>query len=69
MTGRISYRLKEAAEATGVSEDVLRRAIKATDPRAYPPPLRAKRAGTDKKVTYLIPAAELTRWVDSLKDA
>lgn len=66
---RISYRLKDAAEATGVSEDVLRRAIKATDPKAYPPPLKAKRAGSDKKVTYLILGSELERWVGSLGDA
>lgn len=63
------YRLKAASEATGISVDILRKAIHATDPESFPPPLRAKRIGTEAKFVYAIPAHELTRWVNQLPDA
>ena len=67
----VAYPLKEAAAAVGVSVDVLRQAIHATDPKAFPPPIRAKRIGRpdSKKFTYSISAAELARWHESLPDA
>jgi hypothetical protein len=65
MTVRLAYSVAEAAEAVSMSIDTIRRAMKATDPAAFPPPLRAKR--TPKKT--LILAQELDRWVDSLPDA
>ena len=66
---RIAYRLDEAAEAVGVSPMTIRRAIAATKPDAFPPPLRAKNVGTDRKRSYRISHVDLVAWFDSLKDA
>jgi hypothetical protein len=66
---KVAYTLAEAAEATGLSRATLHRAIHTTDPRSFPPPMWAKRAGTDGRGKYLIPAKELERWVESLPDA
>ena len=68
-TPKIAYTLTEAAAQVSVSVDTLRRAIKATDPAAYPPPLPAKNAGSDRKPSYRITHAALTAWLDSLADA
>lgn len=65
---KLLYTLAEAAEQVSVSQKTLSRAIKATDPNAYPPPLRAKNAGSDKKPSYRIPHDDLVAWADSLKD-
>ena len=61
----IAADVKRAAAAVDVHEDILLKAIRATNPGTYPPPLRAKRAS--KK--FLIGAAELREWFDSLPDA
>ena len=66
---RIAYDLKQAAEQVSVSIDTIRRAIRATDPNAYPPPLRAKRTGSEKKPSYRVSHTNLMAWYDSLKDA
>lgn len=66
MTQRLAYPLAEAAEIAGVAVSTLRRATKATDPKRFPPPLRAKR-GT--RGALLITADELVRWIDSLPEA
>lgn len=66
---KIAYKIDEAAEQVSVSPDTIRRAIKATKPDAYPPPLKAKNAGSDKKPSYRILHAELMAWADSLADA
>lgn len=58
--------LAEAAAETPFSIDTLRRALRATDPRTFPPPLRAKR---DSKGRHVVLAGELQRWLDSLEDA
>ncbi|WP_152185098.1 hypothetical protein [Segeticoccus rhizosphaerae] len=65
MNDRILYDIKTAAVAVSQSEDTIRRAIKATKPDAFPPPLQAKRTG--KK--YLITHTALTAWAESLADA
>lgn len=65
MTTRILYTLSEAAEQVGLSVPTMRRAIKSTDPQAFPPPLRAKLAGG----SYRIAHDELERWAKSLTDA
>ena len=65
MTVQLAYKLHEAAEAARQSVATMRRAIHATDPNAFPPPLKAKRAGKD----YLITADDLRDWLDSLPDA
>jgi len=62
-------KLAEAAEEASVSVDTLRRAIRATDPNAYPPPLRAKRTGSERKPEYRIQASALEAWINSLPDA
>ena len=66
---KLAYTLTEAAEQVSVSVQTLRRAIAATDPNSYPPPLRAKNAGSEKKPSYRISHTNLTAWYDSLKDA
>ena len=66
---RLLYTLSEAAEQVSVSVPTLRRAIAATNPDAYPPPLRAKNAGSPKKPSYRIFHDELMAWAKSLKDA
>jgi hypothetical protein len=66
---KIAYTLPEAAKQVSVSVDTLRRAIRATDPAAYPPPLKAKNAGSLKKPSYRIAHAELMAWLESLADA
>lgn len=65
MTARLAYSVPEAAEAVGVSESTIRRAIAATDPAKYPPPLDAGRHGPAGK--YVIAAGDLKSWVQSLK--
>lgn len=63
--GKVAYTVDEAADATSLSVSTVRRALRSTDPSAFPPPLRAKRAGTKQ----LIEADELRRWVASFPDA
>ena len=65
----LAYTIDQAATAVGVSRQTIQRAIQATDPRSFPPPLRAKRAGTSSKARYLIPADALADWVNSLPEA
>lgn len=64
---RVAYSVEEAATATSMSVSTIRRALRSTDPAAFPPPLRAKKAGLKGKL--LIPATELSRWLESLPDA
>lgn len=65
MTVQLAYTLAEAAQAVRRSEATLRRAIHATDPNAYPPPLRAKKDARG----YLIGADDLREWFEALPDA
>lgn len=58
--------LRQAAEYQPYGIATLRRAIKATDPAAFPPPLKAKQGS---KGTYIIRAADLDAWLESLPDA
>ena len=64
MTGPLLLTIPQAATAAGVSADTIRRAIKATDPAEFPPPLPAKLLGK----RYGIRAIDLERWVNSLPD-
>lgn len=62
----LAYDKRQAAEACGVSEDTIKKAIAAGG-------LRAKRSGTnedgDGVGKYLITAGALTAWLESLADA
>lgn len=69
MTSRILYDLDTAAEMVSQSVKTLRRAIQATDPASFPPPLKAKRQGKAKNAAYGITHAALTEWAESLPDA
>lgn len=69
MSARILYDLEAAAEQVSESVKTLRRAVQATDPTAYPPPLRAKRKGKAKNAAYAITHDALVEWADSLPDA
>ena len=64
MTARLLLTLTEAAEQVGMSQQTIRRAVKATDPGKFPHPLPAKRVGT----SYRIRAVDLAAWVDALPD-
>lgn len=68
---KIAYTIDEAAEEASVSTSTIRRAINATDPTAFPPPLRAKRTGGKdaKKFEYRILHTALEAWVHSWRDA
>ena len=66
---RLLYSLQDAADQVSVSVQTLRRAIAATDPNAFPPPLKARRTGTEKKPSYRIEHDELVAWVNSLPSA
>lgn len=66
LSERVALTLKEAAELTPFSVDTLERATKATDPHAFPPPLRAKR---DSRGRRIVLARDLSSWLDSLPDA
>ncbi len=66
---KLAYSISEAAESSGQSMDTIKRALRATDPKVFPPPLRAKRAGAATNSKRLILATELQRWLDSLPDA
>lgn len=69
MSAQIAYKIDEAAEQVSVSPDTIRRAIRNTKPGTFPPPLRAKNFGTDKKPSYRILHDVLTAWAAGMKDA
>lgn len=58
MTEPIAYTPKTAAEATGYSEDVIKRAIRSGDLKATRPTINGREVAKDS-----ISAAELTRWL------
>lgn len=58
--------VREVADLTPWSVDTIKRAIRATDPSAFPPPLKAKKGA---KGAYAITAADFHAWIDSLEDA
>lgn len=60
-TTTLAYSITEAAAASGVSADYIKRAIHATTG----PSLRAKKAGAK----YLIRRVDLEDWLQSLPDA
>lgn len=66
---KLAYSIPDAAAECSVSEAVVRRALKATDPQGFPPPLRAKRVGNGKSAKHLIGDVELRRWFSSFPDA
>ncbi|MGW8565705.1 hypothetical protein [Isoptericola sp. NPDC055881] len=66
MPSALAMTLAEAAALTPFSVDTLRRAIRETDPTAFPPPLRAKK---DSRGRQIVLTRELERWLDSLPDA
>lgn len=59
MTAVVSVNVKDAAEATGLSVDVIKRAIKAGDLRTGRPTIDGREI---QKV--VIPVAELERWIE-----
>lgn len=61
--------ISEAAELTGVHENTIRRAIKATDSRTFPPPLAARKAGGGPNARLLFLVDDLTAWVKSFPAA
>lgn len=66
---KLAYTVREAAEACGFSMDTITRALKTTDAHAFPPPLRAKRAGTAANSKHLILVSDLQDWLERLPPA
>lgn len=66
---RLAYTVPEAAAEVGVSPALIHKALRATDPTQFPPPLRSKRLGRGEKAKHLIPGDELARWFASFPDA
>lgn len=60
MSTQRAFSIDEAAAAYGVSPDTIRRAIHATDPAKFPPPLKANRKG--KSGPYSIHVTDLDAW-------
>lgn len=58
--------LATAAQMCGVSTRTIRRAIKTSDQKSFPPPLRAK---ADSRGHYRILVSELERWAERWADA
>lgn len=65
----VAYRLKEAAAATGVSVDLIRKALHTTDPEAWPPPLAARRIGHAANAPLVIEADVLRDWIARFPEA
>lgn len=64
--------LAQVASRTPFSVKQLKQAIKATDPEAWPPPLRAKvtsRNGDGTPRQYVVREPDLIEWLDNLPDA
>jgi hypothetical protein len=58
--------LAEVAAQTPWSVDTIRKAVRATDPSTFPPPLKAKRGS---KGQYVVRAEDFKAWIDQLDDA
>lgn len=56
---RIAYSVKEAAEAIGLSEDTIKRAIRAGDLEAHTPRVEGRQIARQ-----VIRAEELDRWIN-----
>lgn len=66
---QLSYSLPEAAAKSGMSLSTIRRAVNTTDPRAYPPPLKAKRESDAKNAKKFVLHKDLEDWLDRYPDA
>lgn len=58
--------LKEAAAFVPFSAEQLRQATNATDPKVFPPPLKAKKGPRGQR---LIQSKHFLAWMDSLPDS
>ena len=61
--------IADAAAMTGVSQNTIRRAVKATDPNSFPPPLRARKVGNGPSAKLIFTTGDLAAWVESFPDA
>ena len=61
----VAYTIAEAAALKSVSQDTIRRAIRATEGNT----LAAKNVSSGKRPTYRISASALEAWFDGLDDA
>lgn len=57
LTNKIAFTVREAADATGLSQDSIKRAIRSGDLASYSPRIEGR-----KLTTVLIAADELARW-------
>ena len=63
---KVLLTVAEAATTVPWGEDIIRKAIRATDPKKFPPPLKAKKGPRGQ---YVIRPADLDAWADSLPAA
>lgn len=61
-----AYLIQDVVALTPFSADTIRRAIRQTEPDAFPPPLRAKK---DSKGRLIILPKDLAEWLEALPDA
>jgi hypothetical protein len=61
--------MADAVAYTRQSESTIKRALKATDPASFPPPLRAKKKGTHPKAPLQFFRTELDAWLQKFPDA
>jgi hypothetical protein len=64
--------IADVTKVTPFSQKQVRAAIHATDPAAWPPPLRAKvtsRNADGSPRSYVVLAKDLDAWLESLPDA
>jgi hypothetical protein len=68
---KLAYSTREAAQATGLSQDAIKRAIRSTSYTKWPLHLPAKKAGdaNAENAPYVILARDLQSWLDSMPDA
>ena len=66
MSDKLLLTVHEVAEMTPWGVGVIRKAIRATDPSAFPPPLKAKLGPRGQTVVRF---KDAEAWVDSFKDA
>jgi hypothetical protein len=65
----LAYDVNEAAVQANVSKDLIRRGIASTNPRAFPPPLKAKKVGQASNARIIILATDLAAWLANFPDA
>lgn len=62
---KLGYSVKDLADATPYSQDTIRRALRATDPTVFPPPLMGEQ---DQSGRWLILRAQAEDWLRAIQE-